>query len=914
MPCPLAKVRRALRFSFALAALAVVASALSASPCIAQSERWRRESSYVQEHGPLRGRALLSDVDGDGKREIASNWATIVGGVEDRQVALFAGADLRRLAVFDSDSVPDPVNEPFTLANVGDVNGDGVDDLAIGTPGDQDGRVDVIAIPSGALQFTLRGRDAAGRFGAEIVGLGDVDGDGRADFAVGAPTAVTGTGMVGRITIHSGADGALLLDWIPAGKHSSLGVDDMLAATSDRDADGVRDLLVAFVEGSRDVVVTVSSASGLELGRWSLQGSNGLHRVAPFHDVDGDGIDELLCGDNFGVTLRSGDDGNTLTVIASLNFIGSIFALGPVDDLDGDGCDECFIAAFEIDLNTYQAAYFVEVRSACTGALFFRMVEDATWPDTIAVDDMDGDGGQELLIGGLDEDEIGANGVLVVSARDGSTISELTWNFVADSYLGGIATFDDLDGDRVPELLVYRNSIYESDDPHPILALSSRDGSTVQEFDGPYGVRSRAGPLLVLPDLDGDGRSEFLTGNWEDPRAHPVAQVRSGATGGVVQSIAAAGDWRSTRFGTSLAAGIELVTQQLRLAIGAPAMANGGTQGTGAFEIWGRDGRLVRRVYGVAKDDHYGTSIAFLGDVNGDLVGDWAVSAPDADAPRRDAGRVTIVPGKSGTSLRAINGGLWDGHFGYQIAAVPDADGDGIVDLLVAELGTTSTDNGRVHLYSVATGTRLATWSNSDPAGSYGVLADPLPDVNHDGDVEYLLGSISPPRAELISPITGRILGTVAMPPMPTPRILSRFPSLDLRLTPHLGPGARAVLQASCEEDLPPGEFRDHAIVSFDLGDLFLDVQPSSVAPGETVTAAVRGGPAGSFAGIYVARIDDLSFDQFILFGFLDSFGEWTSSDVTPPGLSGMSYAMRAYAVGFDGRLAQSTDHVLVFE
>lgn len=93
-----------------------------------------------------------------------------------------------------------------------------------------------------------------------------------------------------------------------------------------------------------------------------------------------------------------------------------------------------------------------------------------------------------------------------------------------------------------------------------------------------------------------------------------------------------------------------------------------------------------------------------------------------------------------------------------------------------------------------------------------------------------------------------------------------------------------------------------------------VDVEPAAPAPADPITAFVRGGPPASFAGIYVARIDDLSFDRFLLFGALDTFGEWAVADVTPDGLTGLTYSLRAYSVGFDGKLAKSTEVELTFQ
>ncbi len=83
---------------------------------------------------------------------------------------------------------------------LGDINGDGIDDFAqgatnrgasifFGDPG-----IDSVGTEAADITLTLTGAATSG-YGSEIAGLGDVSGDGIADFALGAP-GVTGAPMV----------------------------------------------------------------------------------------------------------------------------------------------------------------------------------------------------------------------------------------------------------------------------------------------------------------------------------------------------------------------------------------------------------------------------------------------------------------------------------------------------------------------------------------------------------------------------------------------------------------------------------------------------------------------------------------------------------------------------------------------
>jgi hypothetical protein len=76
-----------------------------------------------------------------------------------------------------------------SIAEVGDVDGDGASDLIIGAPGDA-GEASVISVKQGVTIFTLTGTSPDEEFGSAVTGLGDVDGDGIVDFAVALRSAI----------------------------------------------------------------------------------------------------------------------------------------------------------------------------------------------------------------------------------------------------------------------------------------------------------------------------------------------------------------------------------------------------------------------------------------------------------------------------------------------------------------------------------------------------------------------------------------------------------------------------------------------------------------------------------------------------------------------------------------------------
>jgi len=85
------------------------------------------------------------------------------------------------------------------VAALGDVNGDGIEDLGVGAPTALDGSGRVFVYQGSSVgpsaAWTMDGRGEA-RFGAAIAGRGDFNADGLADFAVAAPNTRGGAGLV----------------------------------------------------------------------------------------------------------------------------------------------------------------------------------------------------------------------------------------------------------------------------------------------------------------------------------------------------------------------------------------------------------------------------------------------------------------------------------------------------------------------------------------------------------------------------------------------------------------------------------------------------------------------------------------------------------------------------------------------
>ena len=96
---------------------------------------------------------------------------------------VFSGVDGSILYTFEGDSAGDDFG--FFVDDAGDVNADGFADVIVGAPSENDtdtGFVRVFSGVDGSVLYNFDGDSAGDRFGVEVSGAGDVNGDGVDDF------------------------------------------------------------------------------------------------------------------------------------------------------------------------------------------------------------------------------------------------------------------------------------------------------------------------------------------------------------------------------------------------------------------------------------------------------------------------------------------------------------------------------------------------------------------------------------------------------------------------------------------------------------------------------------------------------------------------------------------------------------
>jgi len=177
---------------------------------------WRGEAQGDQYGWIARN---IGDVDGDGINDVttsAPTWGP--GGSSAGKIYVYSGAGGELLWTAEGEA-----GDQFGIGieAAGDVNGDGVPDVAAGAPGGNyaqahDGR-------TGAVLFRFDGPEEGEALGTKVADVGDVNGDGHADILAGAPAnSEAGTGA-GAVYILSGRDGSVLHRWLGEGPNAALG-------------------------------------------------------------------------------------------------------------------------------------------------------------------------------------------------------------------------------------------------------------------------------------------------------------------------------------------------------------------------------------------------------------------------------------------------------------------------------------------------------------------------------------------------------------------------------------------------------------------------------------------------------------------------------------------------------------------
>lgn len=558
------------------------------------------------------GLAHLGDLNGDGKPELAigANQGDEVGEEggcvwiaslwPDGSIASHTKISAN-LGPFGAGALTPGDEFGAGLTSLADIDGNGVRDLAIGAPGDDDTntncgalwivrmRADGTVLNRSKISALFGGGPALvleDRFGSAVAELGDLDSDGVPDLAVGAPKAGAADGRVW--ILHMNADRTVKTSrfhLVPsAGPQAELeeqkGFGAALAALGDLDGDGFEDLMAGapgrgtpitgqvFTHFLRaDGTIRSSILHGLSGWKapaflYSPSNPEFSGAVARIGDLDGDGgmdlavgarresafadrdgalwilhfdrqrelksVEKLNRATGFNPGLRTDDQfGASVCVVGDLDDDGfEDLAVGSASDEDGAGGDAYQGSLWILFRGPGGSVVRTQEISRTNGNLgFIPSSEEEFGSAVCALGDLDGDGVEDLAVGAPRRTLVSSSGAVYIlfMNTDGTVKSSTRFHS-----LSGISNFQEfgcalahLGGRRIAigERLLLGGRVWIVD-----LGLDGQPSSFVEIGDASGGFYGRiedgdrfGSALATLGDLDGDGLRELAVGA---PGAH----------------------------------------------------------------------------------------------------------------------------------------------------------------------------------------------------------------------------------------------------------------------------------------------------------------------------------------------------------------------------------------------------------
>ena len=490
--------------------------------------------------------ACAGDINGDGYSDIIIG-APVVAPSSTGAAYLFLGS-ASGLSTSPSQTlsgISSSSSFGYIIASAGDVNGDGYSDIIVGAP-NQSGNTGSSFVYTGSAigivstaSLTLNGSTANDYFGCSVANAGDVNGDGFSDVIVGADQVSSNTGAAYLFLGSStGLPTSPAYTWngVSAGDYFG----ESVACAGDINGDGYSDVIVGApnrLSNQGEVYIFLGSSSSLSSNANIILAGLGTNSyfgisVAGAGDVNNDGYGDVLVG-AYGVNSAKGrvyifKGGNSgLTSFGSLdgNATGDQFgvSVGFAGDVNGDGYSDVIIGAQGV--NSLKGASYVFKG----GPVGLSSTPDFTLNDpgnvsndqfgvsVAGIGDINGDGYSDVIVGahGTSSNKGAAYIYLGSSSGLNTTPATSLSGYNSNDYFGvSVGGAGDVNGDGYSDVIV---GAYQTNSAigAVYIFLGSSSGLNSSPYVTLNGLSASGGfgyRVAGVGDVNGDGFSDVMAG------------------------------------------------------------------------------------------------------------------------------------------------------------------------------------------------------------------------------------------------------------------------------------------------------------------------------------------------------------------------------------------------------------------
>jgi hypothetical protein len=726
-------------------------------------------ATQIPAGGDAEDPAYLGDFNGDGKKDLITLVENHVNGsyVESISVVLSNGNGTFKPAVLTTVNNDDPIL-------VGDVNGDGKDDVIQAHPNttpstvdvwlsngdgtfteghsyqvspaslqggiltdvDGDGKLDLLAIDSqtpGLVRTLLGNGDGTFQAATSItlpaqapgnIVFADFNGDGKIDFA--------GLDNNEQVNIYVQAGGNFVLTGQPlTTPDSQYGICAMQAA--DLNGDGAAEVVTENCGEENDNTVTVYVNNGdgtFATGVYYADAASGGESPANLYpyagiiaDVNGDGKNDVVVTNYYGggITILTGNGDGTVNVPDTGYGTGGdyTYRAALVADFNGDGKADIV----QID-DAYSYAYLQGYGDGTFRAAvdYYGAINDGSWSEavTVATGDFNGDGFPDFAVGNSDSESAGIT--IFLSRGDGSLQHGVNYGSGGNLLTVAVADFD---GDGKLDVAAVNVN-------NQVVQIFNGVGDGTFTTGSSYSTGANEGSCswgIVTGDFNHDQHTDLAVVNYDcDDEGNSVGVLLNDGTGAFLSAVTYS--LSSTAYG--IAAGDINGDGNTDLLV--PLVS-----GNSVAVLLGNNNGTFQNEYDVALTNgnasYSNPQYITVGDFNGDGNLDFAVTIDNYSSGNQG---VAVALGKGdgtfntpslySTTNQDFASFEWPYPANVQAA---DINGDGIPDLVYS--------NSRFGTVGVLFGNGNGTFGtpNEYPAGN-SIFGFALADVNGDGALDVV--------------------------------------------------------------------------------------------------------------------------------------------------------------------------------